>query len=162
MAWIRHANVHVKQLAFLRIMGQSADMEKKSSSSARYIRKRKTPSDISPAGFEKGVGPTSIQEFCSTYGMPRQVLPRLSGFSQRAIDSWAAGKQPSGPAAMRLTELERLFEALSKLVASKSIGPWLNRPNVAFQGSTPLQVIERGESDRLWRMVYQLESGQPA
>ena len=137
-------------------------MEKKKAPVTRYIRRRKVPSAGRPVAMATGAGPIKVQEFCSTYGMPRQVLPRLSGFSQRAIDNWAAGKQPSGPAAMRLTELERLFEALSKLVASKSIGPWLNRPNAAFQGSTPLQVIERGETDRLWRMVYQLESGQPA
>ena len=43
----------------------------------------------------------------------------------------------------------------------KAIGPWLLQPNPAFDGSTPLQVIERGESDRLWRMIYELESGQP-
>jgi hypothetical protein len=34
--------------------------------------------------------------------------------------------------------------------------------NPAFDGSTPLQVIERGETDRIWRMVYELESGEPA
>ncbi len=32
----------------------------------------------------------------------------------------------------------------------------------AFDGSTPLQVIERGETDRIGRMVYELESGEPA
>ncbi|HEV3272301.1 MAG TPA: MbcA/ParS/Xre antitoxin family protein [Candidatus Methylacidiphilales bacterium] len=127
----------------------------------KYIRRRKAPVGGSYTPLQTGPGPTKVQEFCQTYGMSRQVLPRLSGFSQRAIDHWAAGKRPSGAANMRLTELERLFEALSKLVAAKSIGPWLNRPNAAFQGSTPLQVIERGEGDRLWRMVYQLESGQP-
>jgi hypothetical protein len=42
------------------------------------------------------------------------------------------------------------------------IGPWLKDPNPAFDGSTPLQVIERGETDRIWRMVYELESGEPA
>ena len=34
-------------------------------------------------------------------------------------------------------------------------------PNPAFDGSTPLQVVERGETDRVWRMVYELESGEP-
>jgi len=38
---------------------------------------------------------------------------------------------------------------------------WLRRPNAAFAGSTPLQVVERGELDRIWRMLYDLESGQP-
>jgi hypothetical protein len=39
---------------------------------------------------------------------------------------------------------------------------WLETPNEAFDGSTPLQVIERGESDRLWRMIYFLRSGEPS
>jgi hypothetical protein len=32
---------------------------------------------------------------------------------------------------------------------------------MAFDGSTPLQVIERGETDRIWRMIYELEFGEP-
>jgi hypothetical protein len=62
----------------------------------------------------------------------------------------------------RLTEIKRLFAALEKLVSPQAIGPWLKDPNPAFDGSTPLQVIERGETDRIWRMVYELESGEPA
>jgi hypothetical protein len=31
----------------------------------------------------------------------------------------------------------------------------------AVDGSTPLQVVERGELDRIWRMLFDLESGQP-
>lgn len=50
---------------------------------------------------------------------------------------------------------------LCRLVDAKAIGSWLMQPNPAFDGSTPLQVIERGENDRLWRMIYELESGQP-
>jgi hypothetical protein len=60
-----------------------------------------------------------------------------------------------------LTELNRLFAALSELINKEAIGPWLKQPNAAFDGSTPLQVIERGESDRIWRMVSELESGEP-
>jgi len=41
------------------------------------------------------------------------------------------------------------------------IGHWLKSPNPAFDGSTPLQLVERGEIDRIWRMLYDLESGQP-
>jgi hypothetical protein len=29
-------------------------------------------------------------------------------------------------------------------------------------GLDPLQVVERRETDRLWRMLYELESGEPA
>ena len=36
---------------------------------------------------------------------------------------------------------------------------WLRTPNAAFGGLKPLEVIERGETDRLWRMLFYLESG---
>ena len=56
-----------------------------------------------------------------------------------------------------------LLEALADLVETKAeVTVWLETPNEAFEGSTPLQVIERGESDRLWRMIYFLRSGEPA
>jgi len=54
-----------------------------------------------------------------------------------------------------------LYKALGKVVKRESIGRWLENPQDAFDGSTPLQVIERGEIDRLWRMIYRLESGEP-
>ncbi|MBZ5524737.1 MAG: MbcA/ParS/Xre antitoxin family protein [Acidobacteriia bacterium] len=53
-----------------------------------------------------------------------------------------------------------MFEELEKFVASENIGPWLKEPNPAFDSSTPLQVVERGESDRIWRMLYEVESGE--
>jgi hypothetical protein len=62
---------------------------------------------------------------------------------------------------MKISE-DRLFAALENLVSPGAIGSWLQDPNPAFDGSTPLQVMERGESDRIWRMVYELESGEPA
>ncbi len=40
-------------------------------------------------------------------------------------------------------------------------GRWLKQPNADFDGSAPLQVVERGEMDRIWRMLYNLGSGQP-
>lgn len=56
-----------------------------------------------------------------------------------------------------------LVTALRHLVQSEEdVVSWLETPNEAFEGSTPLQLIERGESDRLWRMIYFLRSGEPA
>ena len=57
---------------------------------------------------------------------------------------------------------ETLWPGHMNLVSPEASGPWLKDPNPAFDGSTPLQVIERGETDRIWRMVYELESGEPA
>ena len=105
--------------------------------------------------------PVSLRSLCERYSVKQGLLPRLTGFSPRAVANWSRGDAPSAPALKKLTELRRLFEALSRLVEPRDIGPWLLQPSHAFDGSTPLQVIERGESDRLWRMIYELESGQP-
>jgi hypothetical protein len=61
----------------------------------------------------------------------------------------------------RLTEAERLQKSLSRVMRPQFIGPWLETPNEAFSGLKPLEVIERGEIDRIWRMIYELESGIP-
>ncbi len=101
----------------------------------------------------------SVRTFCSSFGVTQDSFTRLAGFSPRAVAHWASGRTPGGSAQKRLTELTRLFDALSDLVDAKAIGQWLKQPNPAFEGSTPLQVIERGETDRIWRMVWELRTG---
>ena len=56
-------------------------------------------------------------------------------------------------------DAKRITAAMEKLVASDAVGGWLKQPNPAFDGSTPLQVIERGETDRIWRMIWELQTG---
>ncbi|WP_221031660.1 hypothetical protein [Actomonas aquatica] len=104
----------------------------------------------------------AVKEFCQRFQMVRPDLTRLTGFSLRSVDKWAAGEEPGNPAKKQLKELVRLFDALAELMESKDVGPWLKAPNPAFAQSTPLQIIERGEIDRIWRMIYQLETGEPA
>jgi hypothetical protein len=96
-----------------------------------------------------------------TYRVKRDDLTRLSGFAPRTVAAWASGEKPSDSSVRKLTEIHRFLTALSELIDPSAIGPWLRSPNPAFDGATPLQLFERGESDRLWRMIYELESGQP-
>ena len=102
-----------------------------------------------------------VNELCEHYGLKREELGRLTGFSLRALAEWASGKFPSQPAKRRLHEIRRLLDALAHIVKRESIPQWLHRPNEAFAPLTPLQVIELGEMDRLWAMVHDLASGQP-
>ncbi len=101
----------------------------------------------------------SVRGFCHSFGVTQDSFTRLSGFSPRAVAHWASGKIPRNSAQKQLNELVRLFAALSELVEAQAIGQWLKRANSAFDGSTPLQVIERGETDRIWRMIWELQSG---
>jgi len=60
-----------------------------------------------------------------------------------------------------MAEISRLQQALSGVLDAGFIGEWLKTPNPAFADLKPLEVIERGEVDRIWRMIYELESGTP-
>ncbi len=59
----------------------------------------------------------------------------------------------------RVRELERLTDALRVLFEEKEIGEWFDAPNPALGGLKPIEVIERGETDRLWQMIFELKAG---
>ena len=42
-----------------------------------------------------------------------------------------------------------------------SVGFFERTSNPAFEDQTPMQVIERGEADRIWRMIFQIDSPSP-
>jgi len=111
--------------------------------------------------LHRQAGTFDVKSFCDAYHLGRDALARMAGYSSRAVADWASGKRVNTSTVQRLTEVTRLCEALSEVVDPNSIGEWLHTPNDAFDGSTPLQLIERGETDRLWRMIYHLESGEP-
>ncbi|MEW6304925.1 MAG: antitoxin Xre/MbcA/ParS toxin-binding domain-containing protein [Verrucomicrobiota bacterium] len=100
-----------------------------------------------------------MKTFCDSFGVTQDSFTRLTGFSPRAVAHWVGGQTPGNSAQQRFTELTRLFDALAEMVDAKAIGDWLKQPNPAFDGSTPLQVIERGETDRIWRMIWELQTG---
>jgi len=92
--------------------------------------------------------------------MPRSKFARLLGRTERAVIAWESGQaDPQGLSQQRLRELERLAQALSRLFKKESLGEWFDTPNPAFGGLKPIEVIERGESDRLWQMIFELRAG---
>jgi len=101
-----------------------------------------------------------IRVLRETMHLPRKTFCRLIGFSERAVADWECGNQaPNELAERRLNELQRLQEGLMAVVKPEVIPHWINTPNDALGGLKPLEAIERGETDRLWRMIYFLESG---
>jgi DNA-binding XRE family transcriptional regulator len=84
---------------------------------------------------------------------------KLLPASPRTVATLERGGPATDTLARRLTELERLTAALGEVMRADSIGAWLKVPNPAFGGLKPLEVIDRGEGDRLWEMIYFLRSG---
>ncbi len=60
------------------------------------------------------------------------------------------------------TELKHLQLTLAELVHADAVGEWMDQPNIEFDGLKPIELIERGESDRLWALIYDLRSGSPS
>ena len=103
--------------------------------------------------------PTPVAAVRHKLGLSRRLFARLVGFSERAIAHWEAGARPDEPGLRRIRETERFQERLAEVVDPAEIPRWLDTPNDAFGGLKPLEVIERGEIDRLWNMIFYLESG---
>ena len=93
----------------------------------------------------------------------RKTFCRLLPVSERLLADLEADKRtPSESVKREFNELKRLVAALKGIMDADFLAEWLTTPNEAFSELKPLEVIERGEVDRIWRMVYYIESGQPA
>ncbi len=95
-------------------------------------------------------------------GISQKALAQLSSSSLRAVARWEAGEKPGEMALRMLNEVRRLYNGLSRVMKKDHIVNWLSIPNPAFDGLKPLEVIDRGEGDRIWRMIYDLEAGEPS
>lgn len=100
----------------------------------------------------------SIADVRNRLGFSQGELSRITGYSVRAIAGWEAGKKLSEAARQKVVETERLRAALAELVPADELGDWMRASNPAFEGQTPIQVIERGEADRIWKMIFQIDA----
>ena len=92
-------------------------------------------------------------------GLNRKQFARLTAASERAVADWENDRPISPVLQKSLRESDRLCQALMKVMKGASVGAWLDSPNDAFSGLKPLDLIERGEVDRLWRMIFEVQSG---
>jgi len=92
----------------------------------------------------------------------RDVFARMLPVSTRSLATIESGERPSDAVGRRLTELQRIVDALSEVMEQETVGEWMVTPNDAFDGLKPREVIERGEVDRIWQMIFLLRSGVPS
>lgn len=92
-------------------------------------------------------------------GMARPVFSRVVNVSERTIAKVESESETAEKLKRPYNEIYRLLDALQDVVDVDLLGYWFQKPNDAFDGLKPLEVIERGEIDRLWNMVFELRSG---
>jgi len=125
----------------------------------------KTPANPRKIRTEAQMGqPNSarlVSDVRAGLGVTRELFARLTGFSVRAITGWEAGRPISEPGLRRVKEMERLRRALAEGMREEFIPQWLESPCEGLVGLKPVEVLERGETDRLWRVVLLIGSGMP-
>ena len=94
--------------------------------------------------------------------LSQPLFAKLLPVSVRTLVTLEGGTPPTEAVSRRLMELERLTNALTEVMREESLARWLQAPNSAFDGLKPLEVIDRGETDRIWSMIYFLRSGVPS
>lgn len=104
-------------------------------------------------------GPVAVKMFRNELGLNRRQFARLTAASERAVADWENDQPISSVNQKSLRESERLCRALMKIMKPDRVGEWLDTANDAFSGLKPLDLVERGEMDRLWRMIFEIESG---
>lgn len=82
-------------------------------------------------------------------GMPRESFGRLVNVSVRAIANVESKLEKVDKLQRNYIEVKRLCDALSEVVDSESLGSWFGTPHEAFGSLKPIEVIERGEIDKL-------------
>lgn len=117
----------------------------------RGIRRRKVP--LKPQA--------PVTQLRTKLQLTQPEFARLLPYSVRSLATFESGKAPTDAFTRRFIEIKRLIDALAEIMKPESIGGWLKTPNPAFDGQKPLEVIERGEADRLWSMIYFIRSGVP-
>jgi len=116
---------------------------------------------LAAAEYPRDMSRSLVEQVREDLGVSRRLFARLTGYSERAIAAWEAGRELSEASRQRILETRRLEKALTRVMKPAAIAAWLEEPNRAFRGLKPLEVIERGEVDRIWRMIFELESGTP-
>ena len=87
-------------------------------------------------------------------GMSRQRFARLVPMSTRNLAYLESGKPATASLRRQLIALSRLIDALATVVEQDTIGHWLQQANKQFDGLKPVEVLERGEVDRIWQMIF--------
>ncbi len=143
---------------------------RKRATSARAISQSKVPAGSTLYGKLVGLkGQGLIEarggrklELRNRLGVTRSMFGRIVNVAERTIAKVESGAETPAKLKRPYNEVYRLWEALSELVEPHSLGEWFQTPNASFDGLKPIEVIERGEIDQLWNMVFELQTGMPS
>jgi DNA-binding transcriptional regulator YiaG len=127
----------------------------------RALPKGKKIAQLHHKRKNRGLEENLVLNVRTAFGLSRKAFARVTSFSERTISGWEGGSAMTEPGLRKMRELKRLHRSLAGVMKPEFVHQWLESPNEEFEGFKPLELIERGEIDRIFRFVYDLESGMP-
>jgi len=98
-----------------------------------------------------------IQKFA---GVTAREVAQLLGTTPETISRWRGGKtEPQPKMRDSLLQLEWLLSELAELYAPQEAHLWLFSPHKLLGGGRPVDLIERGETEQVLRIIAQLKDG---
>lgn len=97
------------------------------------------------------VSPVQPRDLRAAFRLSRERLARLLGVSTKTVERWEA--RPTQPARdetrARMAQLREIAELGGIVYGREALGDFMAAPLAEFGGLTPLQLIERGEAERV-------------
>src|SRR6185503_1694770 len=103
----------------------------------------------------------SLAKLRAALGWSRNQLAYVMNASDRAIVNWEQGDPISPVYAAKLREMQSIYNELKQLMKPEEIGSWLLAELEEFEGRAPADLINKGETGRLWASLFYLRSGMP-
>jgi len=105
---------------------------------------------------------TDVATLRKSFGITQEQLGQLVSLSTRTISALETGSAKRSPDdERRFVELARLHQECILVMKKEYFAVWLFSPVPYFDGATPAQLIQRGEIDRLWKLIWRLQEGIP-
>jgi transcriptional regulator with XRE-family HTH domain len=97
------------------------------------------------------VPPIGLRDLRDAFRLSRERLARLLGVSTKTVERWEA--KPTRPARdeirLRMAQLREIADLGAAVYTREGLADFLDAPLAEFDGRTAIQLIERGEADRV-------------
>jgi Protein of unknown function (DUF2384) len=91
-------------------------------------------------------------------GLSDRMIAAATGAKPSTVRGWLAGRSvPTGVRAERLIELGEMTTRLARVVRPEMIAVWLHRPVLALDDEKPIELLARGDYQRVAKLIAELE-----
>jgi transcriptional regulator with XRE-family HTH domain len=92
-------------------------------------------------------------------GLTERDLMAATGAADRTVRRWLTGTTPQHRHARRLDDLEMVVAELSDSLTAKGVRQWLHGRNRHLDGERPLECLEKGEFDAVFKAAQAFSRG---